>query len=129
MARSADSTPGFASFMRAVSNEKTEVLIEYFISLIKRRQILGSYYCAWATAVVLRQVIATGRASNTARLLERVRDVGRRLVQANPRELAIGNIVRRVLGLIRDEEDEQRGGSDSAPSSQPTSEPATPRGE
>jgi len=36
--------------------------------------------------------------------------VGKRLIDAAPRELTIGNIVRRVLGLIRDEEDETRGG-------------------
>jgi translation initiation factor eIF-2B subunit beta len=34
--------------------------------------------------------------------------VGRRLVQAQPRELVVGNIVRRVLGLIRDEAVENR---------------------
>lgn len=34
--------------------------------------------------------------------------VGRRLVKAQPTELAIGNIVRRVLGLIRDEAAEER---------------------
>jgi translation initiation factor eIF-2B subunit beta len=115
--------------MRMVSNEKVETSIEYFISLVKRRQISGSKPCALATAFLLRRVIAAGRASDTAKLLERVRDVGRRLVQANPRELVIGNIVRRVLGLIRDEEDEQRATNDSAATSQPTSEPATPRGE
>jgi translation initiation factor eIF-2B subunit beta len=129
MARSADASPGLVSFMRAVPNEKVEALTEYYISLVKRRQIFGPRSCALATIILLRQVIASGRFSSTAKLLERVRDVGRRLVQANPRELVIGNMIRRVLGLIRDEEDEQRGGSDSAPSSQPTSEPATPRGE
>lgn len=50
--------------------------------------------------------------------------MGRRLVAAQPREMVVGNIVRRVLGLIRDEaEDEREGefslssdaGSDSRP--------------
>lgn len=47
-------------------------------------------------------------------MLEKVQQVGSRLVAAQPRELAIGNIVRRVLGLIRDEanEDRNEGGED-----------------
>lgn len=129
MSRSTDATPGLASFMRTVSTEKVDTSIEHFVALVKRRQISGSKSCALATAFLLRRVIAAGRAPDSAKLLERVRDVGRRLVQANPKELVIGNIVRRVLGLIRDEEDEQRTANDSAASSQPTSEPATPRHE
>lgn len=35
-------------------------------------------------------------------LLERVRVLGRKIINAQPRELVIGNIVRRVLGLIRE---------------------------
>jgi len=38
--------------------------------------------------------------------------VGRRLAQAAPRELVISNIVRRVLGLIRDEAKEDRNGNE-----------------
>lgn len=37
---------------------------------------------------------------------------------AQPRELVVGNIVRRVLGLIRDEEDEKRGDSEFGLSSE-----------
>ncbi|CAG8772093.1 1721_t:CDS:2, partial [Ambispora leptoticha] len=35
-------------------------------------------------------------------LIKLVKDVGNKLVLAQPRELAVGNIVRRVLRLIRD---------------------------
>lgn len=41
-------------------------------------------------------------------LLANVQKVGARLTHAAPRELVIGNIVRRVLGLIRDEASEER---------------------
>jgi translation initiation factor eIF-2B subunit beta len=130
MAPSADATPGLSSFLRIVSTEKVETSVEHFVSLVKRRQISGSKTCAIATAFLLRRVIATARATESAKLLERVRSVGKRLIQANPRELVIGNIVRRILGLIRDEEDEQRGGpDDSAANSQPASEVATPHAE
>lgn len=53
------------------------------------------------------------------RLLERVQEVGQRLMEAQPREMVVGNIVRRVLGMIRDEAKEDReDGSDSASTSQ-----------
>lgn len=48
-------------------------------------------------------------------LLGRIQLVGRKLVTAQPHELVIGNVVKRVLGLIRDEASEDRNdaGSDS----------------
>ena len=56
--------------------------------------------------------MARTRASDPEKLIKRVREVGRKLASAQPYELAIGNIVRRVLGLIRDEQEETRGDSD-----------------
>lgn len=107
-------TPGFETFIRTVSTEPVETSTEYFIALLKRRQIKGSKACAIATAYLLRRTITLTRALEPGKLLERVSQVGKRLVEAAPKELAIGNIVRRVLGLIRDEEDEKRGGGDSS---------------
>lgn len=52
--------------------------------------------------------MARDRYNDVNQLLARVQAVGRRLVAAQPRELVIGNIVRRVLGLIRDEAEENR---------------------
>ena len=46
--------------------------------------------------------MASCRPQNPGELLERVQIVARRLVEAQPREIAVGNIARRVLGLIRD---------------------------
>lgn len=61
------------------------------------------------------QVVAKDKWTNVDQLIVRIRSVGSQLVTAQPRELAIGNIVRRVLGLIRDEalEDRNDPGSDS----------------
>ena len=42
------------------------------------------------------------------RLIERIQQVGQRLCAAQPRELVVGNIVRRVLGLIREEAEDDR---------------------
>ena len=48
-----------------------------------------------------------------ASLIKRVREVGQRLTLAQPKELAVGNIVRRVLGVIRLEAEENRDGDAS----------------
>ena len=42
------------------------------------------------------------------RLIERIRQVGQRLCTAQPREWVVGNIVRRLLGLIREEAEDDR---------------------
>jgi len=98
---------------------KTHVCIQLTIlcfRLLKRRQIKGSEPCAIATIHILRQVVARARWHDVNQLLDKVQQVGRRLVEAQPRELVIGNIVRRVLGLIRDEADEDRTGGELADS-------------
>lgn len=82
-------------------------------SLLKRRQIRGSQPCAIATAHLLRRVVETFRITDVSGLIERVQHVGKLLLAAQPRELAIGNIVRRVLGVIREEAEEDRDGETS----------------
>ncbi|RIB15546.1 hypothetical protein C2G38_1971573 [Gigaspora rosea] len=53
--------------------------------------------------MLLRQVVSATRWNQVETLIKVVKeDVGRRLVMAQPRELAVGNIVRRVLRLIRE---------------------------
>lgn len=80
-------------------------------SLLKRRQITGADQCAIATAHILLHVVAKSKWTGVDQLLDRVERVGRKLVLARPQELVIGNVVRRVLGLIRDEAEEDRGGN------------------
>lgn len=70
--------------------------------LLKRRQILGSRQCAAATTHLFLRVIAELKAKDVNHMLERIRSIGRRLIDAQPRELVVGNIVRRVLGLVRE---------------------------
>lgn len=57
--------------------------------LIKRmfRQIVGSRATALETLLVLRQVISKARFSSLEQLVEIIRDVGRRLVDAQPKGL------------------------------------------
>lgn len=62
----------------------------------------------------MRRVVAAFRVTDVGRLIERVQKVGQRLTAAQPREMAVGNIVRRVLGVIREEAEEDRDGETSA---------------
>lgn len=52
--------------------------------------------------------------------------MGRRLIAAQPKEMVVGNIVRRVLGLIRDEAEDDRE-ADFNLSEASESQPQTPR--
>ena len=54
--------------------------------------------------------MAAHRVTDVSKLIERVQLVGQRLTAAQPKELSVGNIVRRVLGVIRVEAEEDREG-------------------
>lgn len=75
-------------------------------SLLKRRQIRNSRPCAIATTALLLRVVGEFKGRDAARLVQRIREVGRQLTSAQPREVVVGNIVRRVLGLVREVVDE-----------------------
>ena len=74
----------------------------YFNQIFYIRQIIGSYEVAKETAMILRQAVSTTRWYNVDLLIEFISDLGSRLVAAQPKELAVGNIVRRVLKIIRE---------------------------
>lgn len=81
--------------------------VNEFIFKLKRRQVEGSLYTARLTAVLLRQVISQQRLTQSApgtALIEAVKSVGLRMIAANPIELTVGNVIRRVLHIIREEE-------------------------
>ncbi|GBG86792.1 hypothetical protein CBR_g42076 [Chara braunii] len=68
---------------------------------------LDSLLCAKRTAECLRQVISSRLMSGSDQgsdLLEAVKTAGTKLVAANPTELVIGNVMRRVMKIIREEE-------------------------
>jgi translation initiation factor eIF-2B subunit beta len=86
-------------------------------SLLKRRQIRNSRPCAIATTALMLRVVGEFKGRDAAKMVERIRQVGRRLIAAQPREVVVGNIVRRVLGLVRevldDSAGDNTGGSDA----------------
>ncbi|THC92212.1 hypothetical protein EYZ11_008305 [Aspergillus tanneri] len=118
-------TPGLSSFLKSLKTNPIDTSIDNLISLLKRRQIRHSRSCATATAYLLLRVVSACRTSDAAKLIERVQSVGRRLLAAQPREMVVGNIVRRVLGLIRDEAEDDREADFTL--SETESQPQTPR--
>lgn len=84
-----------------------QAAVNDFVYKLKRRQVEGSLVTARLTAVLLRQVISQQRlilSAPAATLIETVKSVGLRIIAANPIELTVGNVVRRVLHIIREEE-------------------------
>ncbi|ODV94781.1 hypothetical protein PACTADRAFT_43645 [Pachysolen tannophilus NRRL Y-2460] len=79
------------------------VHIDSVVNKLKRRQISGSYTVAIETCQLLMRVISASRWNHPDQLIDIIAQVGKKLVQAQPREFSSGNIVRRVLSLIRDE--------------------------
>ncbi|KAG6543346.1 hypothetical protein Mapa_015260 [Marchantia paleacea] len=82
-------------------------LVDEFITKLNRRQVEGSLDTAKLALVLLRQVISAQRIppnSPANTLIEAIKSVGVRMIAANPIELAVGNIVRRVLHIIREED-------------------------
>ncbi|RKP28095.1 translation initiation factor eIF-2B beta subunit, partial [Syncephalis pseudoplumigaleata] len=67
------------------------------------RQVVGSWPIALKTALLLRKVVSLSRWSNVHQLLKVVGEVSSQLVAAQPTELVVGNVCRRVMRLIREE--------------------------
>ncbi|KAL2146224.1 hypothetical protein VTI28DRAFT_4803 [Corynascus sepedonium] len=105
--------PTLDGLIKSFNNRTLESSIEALIFLLKRRQVKGDE-CAKATAHILRQVVAKSKWTDVDQLLSRVQSAGSRLARAAPLEPVIGNVVRRVLGLIRDEASEDRNADDLA---------------
>ena len=85
----------------------TQALVNDFLNKFKKRKIEGSQATAKQTAKLLRPVISQTRVPYTNQagaLIDSVKAVGERLIAANPVELVVGNIVRHVLHIIREED-------------------------
>ncbi|KAK9283353.1 hypothetical protein L1049_011595 [Liquidambar formosana] len=85
----------------------THTLVNEFVIKLKKRKIEGSQATARQTAELLRSVISQQRIPYTNQagaLIDAINAVGEQLISANHVELAVGNIVRRVLHIIREED-------------------------
>jgi translation initiation factor eIF-2B subunit beta len=77
--------------------------VEAFVLRLKRREVGGSNAVAFHTAELLRAIVSRRKYATVTELLTMVRNVGKALEAAHPIELACGNIVRRVLYIVRHE--------------------------
>eukprot|EP00258_Populus_trichocarpa_P008663 XP_002314491.3 translation initiation factor eIF-2B subunit beta [Populus trichocarpa] len=85
----------------------TQILVNELVTKLRKRKVEGSQATALLTAELLRSVISQLKVPQTNQaetLIEAVKSVGEQLVAANPVELAVGNIVKRVLHVIREED-------------------------
>ncbi|XP_071019675.1 translation initiation factor eIF2B subunit beta isoform X2 [Oncorhynchus clarkii lewisi] len=91
--------------------------IEAFLADLKRGgcgtgPIRGSGETARETTALLRKVTAQARWSSAGDLMEIIRKEGRRMTAAQPSETTVGNMVLRVLKIIREEYARSRGSSE-----------------
>jgi len=87
-------------------------------SLMKRlrcdaddKSTLTSYQVATDTVALLQSIVAEAKWSNTTELSSLIRQCGVLLTSAQPSEMVVGNMIRRVLKVIRDEEERTAGGT------------------
>ncbi|XP_076889401.1 uncharacterized protein LOC143540149 [Bidens hawaiensis] len=85
----------------------THALVSDFLNNLEKRKIEGSKTTAKLTAELLRSVISHQRLPNlnqAGALIHAIKAIGEQLTKANPVEVAVGNIGRRVLHIIREED-------------------------
>jgi len=88
--------------------------VEALAAKLRRRQVVGSRETALETALVLRQIVSKARFQNITQLVEIIRSVGRKLIEAQPKEHTVGNTVRRLLHHVREEYDNASKGESGA---------------
>ncbi|KAI0819080.1 eukaryotic translation initiation factor 2B beta subunit [Irpex lacteus] len=91
--------------------------VEVLVSKLRRRQVVGSREAALETVKVLRQVVSRAKFSNIDQLVTLIRSIGKRLVEAQPKEHTVGNTVRKILHHIREEYNTATKGTATAASS------------
>jgi len=77
--------------------------IRAFVDEIKKSTTNGSCDTAIKTINLLIRIISQAKFSNAEELLKHIREEGRCIQAADPSENIIGNIIRRVLKIIREE--------------------------
>ncbi|KAK9829272.1 hypothetical protein WJX72_004902 [[Myrmecia] bisecta] len=82
-------------------------MAEDFCTHLRRRQVEGSLATAKKTAELMRTLVTTQRHTDAQGLVDDVRAVGTKIQAAKPLEMAVGNMVRRTLHMIREESQQE----------------------
>ncbi|KAJ9600418.1 hypothetical protein L9F63_009274 [Diploptera punctata] len=77
--------------------------INKFVNNINQGKLWGSYDIAYNTVDLLKEVIVEGNWKTAKELVERVSAEGRKLTKSLPLQASVGNMVRRILKIIREE--------------------------
>jgi len=80
-----------------------QTAVEQLASVLRRRQLVGARLTALQTANILIQVVASAQFSTIDDLIWQLRETGRQLQDAQPKEHTVGNIVLKLIHLIREE--------------------------
>ncbi len=78
--------------------------IDALCSRLVHRKTVGSYHCALDTLVTLRGLISSLKFSHASDIIDFLRAIALRLMHAQPIEIAVDNIVKRILHIVREEE-------------------------
>lgn len=89
--------------MSIVITAEILALVDPVVASFKRHQVEADKDKALAVTQLLMKVISAARWTNPYDLIDVIRKVGVILQDARPKEIIPGNIVRRVLAIIRDE--------------------------
>lgn len=103
---SSQNIPSLLNSNNANAVTEIEVSIDSFIAKLKRRQISGSYIIALETLQLLKRFLSAARWNHVTDLISQIRELGNRLEKANPRAFSCGNVIRRILAVLRDEIEE-----------------------
>ncbi|PLW38737.1 hypothetical protein PCASD_11543 [Puccinia coronata f. sp. avenae] len=90
-------------FTHEISKAQVLKRIESFAYKLQTRQIIGSHATGSETIKLLREVIASAKFSSFDQLCAHLLEVGDFLSEVAPREFVIGNMVKRVTILLKEE--------------------------
>ncbi|KAI9008246.1 hypothetical protein BC832DRAFT_553528 [Gaertneriomyces semiglobifer] len=88
---------------RSKLSKEASAQLELLTAKLRRRQIVGSFDVAVATGNFLRTVVASSRCLDADELFDLVKEVGSQLEAAQTTEFAVGNMVKRVMQIIKED--------------------------
>ena len=74
-----------------------------FVTDMKQNKVIGSFDIAIRTVLLLRKLVGNTRWSTAKELIDSVKTVGQKLIDSQSSETSVGNMVRRILKLVREE--------------------------
>jgi len=89
--------------MVSLGTDEFTIEVHNFINDLKQAKVVGSYNIALKTVFLLRKLVGSSRWTNAKELIEAIKSFGNDVIQSEPSEPTVGNMVRRVLKFVREE--------------------------